>query len=134
MPDNIITVQGDLVKNLLDNLPVGYSADQVKTPNAPFDTPKNTKWLRTTTNLVPTSNVQAGGGWKRTFGVFTVDIFYPRDKGELSALGDFNQIKSIYENQQIGGAKCLECSPVLNGVNGSWYNVQADINFYYEGA
>lgn len=133
MADDIALVENDLIMNLLDNLPAGYTEETVDVPNGKFDTPNDTKWLRTTINLAPKENVQAGGGYKRQFGIFTIDIFYPKGTGSKAALADFILIKDLYENQAIGDAKCEEVSPNIIHNNDNWYNVQADVTFYYEG-
>lgn len=133
MADSIYQTQKDLVDRLLNNLPTDYQLDQVKLPNAPFNTPKNEKWLRVTTNLAPKENVQASGSYKRQFGIFTIDIFYPKGTGELSALEDFKIISNLYENQTVGNAKCEQCTPVINQAETAWFNIQCDVTFYYEG-
>lgn len=134
MSDSIFLTQQDLVNKLLNNLPAGYTVAQVKTPNAPFETPENQKWLRCTTNLNPKENVQASGSYKRQFGIFTIDIFYPNGTGELAALEDYKAISLLYENLNVGNAKCEAVSPNIINNNDNWFNVQADVVFYYEGA
>ena len=133
MADNILQVEIDLVENLINNLPTGYTQARVKLPNAPFDTPDNESWLRVTMNLAPKENVQASGSYKRQLGIFTVDIFMPKESYSNSGLSTFNEIKSIYENQRIGIVECEVVSPNIVGEDGSWYNIQADVNFYYQG-
>jgi len=133
MADNLATTQFDLVTNLLNNIPPGYTDETIKKPNGAFDTPKDQQWLRLTTNMADKENVSAGGEYKRQFGIFTIDIFYPIGKGELSALNDAKIISDLYENQNIGNAKCLAVSTNLIGVDGAWYRVQVDVEFYQEG-
>lgn len=133
MADNILQVEQDLIDNLLDNLPVGYTKQLVKVPNGKFTTPKNKGWLRTTSNMLPKENVAAGGFYKRQFGIFTIDIFEPKGTGNKKALSVFNEIKALYENLNIGEAKCETVSPNFPDNNDNWFNVQADVVFYYEG-
>ncbi len=134
MADSLLETQQDLINRLLNNLPAGYTAAQVDCPNAPFTTPKNEKWLRVTTNLNPKENVQASGSYKRQYGIFTIDIFYPRASGDLAAIEDSKTISLLYENQNVGNAKCEAVSPNIINNNDNWFNVQSDVVFYYEGA
>lgn len=133
MPDNVPQVQQDLINELLNNLPSGYVEAQVKLPNAPFTTPKNQKWLRPVTNLDPKQNVAVGKVYKRQFGLFTVDVFTPKGSGELEAYTDAQAIAAIYENKNIGAAKCEAAS--ANPINSeeTWFRVSLDVSFYFEG-
>ena len=134
MIDNIALTEEDLINNLLDNLPAGYTKARVKKPNMKFTTPTNSKWLRITFNTGLKQNVEAGGSYKRTFGILTIDCFYPKDLGTKSQLADVKLIQNLYENQQLGNAKCFEAEANIIGDDDSWYNVQVNINYYYEGA
>ena len=134
MIDNIALTQQGLIDNLLSNLPTGYTKARVKLPNAPFTTPKSTKWLRVTFIDGAKTNVQAGGGYKRTLGLFVIDTFYPLGKGDKAQLEELKVIQDLYENQEIGNAKCLEADPSILGEDGSWWHCQVTVNLYYEGA
>lgn len=134
MQDRISLTQGDLIKRLLDNLPTGYARNQVKTPNAKFTTPKGKKWLRITVIPGIKQNVQAGGSYKRTFGICVIDCFYPKGDGDQAQLSDVEEIQALYENQEFDNAKCQEVYNLALGDDESWYNQQVNINFYYEGA
>ena len=133
MIDDLALTEKDLIDNLLDNLPAGYAQSQVKMPNLGFTTPSNKKWLRVTITQSLKQNVEAGGSYKRTIGILTVDCFYPKGSGTKAQLADIKLIQNLYENQQIGNAKCFEAEPNIIGEQDSWYNVQVNINFYYEG-
>lgn len=132
MSDDIALTQADLVDRLTDNLPAGYTTATYKKPNAPFNTPKNTKWLAIAVRLADTLNVTPDN-YKRTFGICTVDIYYPKNSGDVAQLADFKAIKALYENQLFGNTKCWEVNMNTVGNIDSWYVVQADINFYFEG-
>ena len=67
-------------------------------------------------------------------GIFTIDIFVPKGTGELAALEDFKTISLLYENLNVGNAKCEAVSPNIINNNDNWFNVQVDVVFYYEGA
>lgn len=134
MLDNFGLTQSDLVKRLLDNLPAGYSESSVKKPNAHFDTPENTKWLRITVIPGIKNNVQADGFYKRTFGICVIDCFYPVDSGDQAQLADTKLIENLFENQEFDNTKTQEAYTQNLGVDGAWYNQQVNINFYFEGA
>ena len=132
MANDITLTQPDLIQRLFDNLPAGYTAAKVKAPNAPFTTPKSAKWLRATINWNDGDNVTPDG-YQRTFGIFTVDLFFPKGKGDKLQNEDAKLIRAIYNNQEFGNTKCL-ASSILNGVeDGPWYMVSVDTSFYMEG-
>lgn len=133
MTDDFGLAQFDLVKNLLDNLPAGYTNATVKKPNAKFTTPKDNKWLRITVIPGAKNNVHAGGQYKRTFGLCVIDVFYPKDSGDQTQLADVKLIQALYENLEVGNAKCLEAEVINAEDEGIWYNQQVNINFYFEG-
>lgn len=124
-----------LIQHLLDNLPGGYTTKKVKLPNRSFDTPSNSKWLRATIINQDVINAAAGGvnGWRRYFGLFVIDIFYPTGNDDLAQLADAESISLLYENLTIGEVKCQNALINTLGESGSWYNVQVSIDFTYEG-
>jgi hypothetical protein len=134
MQDNFGLAQKDLIDNLLDNLPSGYTSATVKKPNFKFTTPKNTKWLRITVIPGAKENVQAGGGYKRTSGICVIDCFYPVGAGDQAQLADTKLIEDLYQNLEFDNAKCQEAYTLNLSEEGSWYNQQVNIIFYYEGA
>ena len=133
MADDITLTSDDLIDRLTDNLPAGYTTATYSKPNAPFDTPKGTKWLKVQVETDTTNNVAAGGGYKRTFGTFTVNIFYPKNTGNKAAIADANTIKQLYENQRFGNTSCEESSINIVGSGDTWYLVQVLVSFNYEG-
>lgn len=133
MLDNFGLTQADLVKRLLDNLPAGYTNKTVNKPNAKFTTPKSTKWLRITVIPGIKTNVQADGFYKRTFGICVIDCFYPVGGGDQAQLADTKLLENLFENQEFDNTKTQEAYTQNIGVDGSWYNQQVNINFYFEG-
>lgn len=130
---SLANVESDLINRLDDNLPSNYAVEQIKYPNAPFNTPNNKPWLRVTTIPEPTSNVEAGGGYQRTYGIFVIDCFYPVERGSKKQHQDLEHFKSLFNNQEFGIAKCQEAYINRVGEDGDWYNLQLNVNFYYEG-
>jgi len=122
-----------LIQRLLDNLPSGYTKSKVKLPNRHFKTPKGNKWLRATVINQTANNVQAGGLWKRYDGLFVIDLFYPLGKDVISQLAESEVITNTFENTEFNGVNCLDVLIKDNQEDGSWYNVQIEIVFYYEG-
>lgn len=122
-----------LIQTLLDNLPAGYTSATVKLPNRAFTTPTNAKWLRPTVINLDVENTQAGGFWKRYTGLFVIDIFYPMGDDTLAQLTEAETIAALYENTAISGVNCLEALITTSEEESSWYNVQIEITFYYEG-
>ena len=122
-----------LIQRLLDNLPSGYTSSKVKLPNRHFKTPKSSKWLRATVINQTANNVQAGGLWKRYDGLFVIDLFYPLGKDVISQLTEAEVITNTFENTEFNGVNCLDVLIKDNQEDGSWYNVQIEISYYYEG-
>jgi len=132
MANDITLTQPDLIQRLLDNLPAGYTVAKVKLPNAPFTTPKSTKWLRATVNLNSSDNVTPDG-YQRTYGIYTIDIFYPKGKGDKAQNEDAKLIRAIFNNQEFNNTKCLASSILSGDEDGAWYKVSVDTEFYFEG-
>lgn len=127
-----------LIQHLLDNLPAGYTTKKVKLPNRELpdrSSLDNSKWLRTTIINQDVINAAAGGvnGWRRYFGLFVIDIFYPVGNDDLAQLAEAESIALLYENLIIGEVKCKNALINTVGEDGSWYNVQISIDFTYEG-
>lgn len=132
MADSALLTQVDLISRLLTNLPAGYTSVTVKKPNFSFTTPTKTKWLRVTNLFNETLNVTPDG-YKRTFGIFVIDLFFPLGEGDQDQLADSEEIKLLFENVEFGNTKTQEVSTVLVGEENSWYNLQLNVNYYYEG-
>ena len=133
MADNIATVVNDLKTRFLANLPSGHTTKTVKIPNGKFKTPSDSKWLRITFIDGVKSNVQAGGGYKRTFGIFVIDSFYPVGSGTNTQLAEIKLMQNVFENQEFGSAKCQEADVNIIGEDSSWFHVQINVSLYYEG-
>lgn len=132
MANDITLTQPDLIQRLLDNLPAGYTAATVKTPNSTFNTPSNTKWLRATVLTNETINVTPDG-YKRTFGFFVVDLFFPKGSGDKAQLTDAKAIQDLFDNKEFGNTR-THASSVISGVeDGAWFKMQVSTEFLYEG-
>lgn len=131
--NSLANAQQALIDRLNDNMIPGYTKREVKYPNAPFREPKNRSWLRVTTTTEPALNVADSGEYQRTYGIFVIDCFYPKDDGSKQQLQDINSLIAIYNNQEFNGVKCHEAYPQIIGEDGDWYNVQLNVNFYFEG-
>lgn len=134
MADSILLTRNDLITNLRDNLPTGYGIGDVNWPNVKFDTPENSKWLKVIITNNGTDNNAAGGGHKMTPGIFTVEVNYPKGAGETDAIADAEYIKSIFENKRFSNTSTQASSILFTGVNDSWYTIQIQTNYYYEGS
>ncbi len=134
MADSILLTRNDLITNLRDNLPAGYDINDVNWPNVKFDTPENYPWLRVIMTNKETDNNAAGGGHKITPGIFTVEVNYPKGSGETDAITDAQHIKSTFENKRFSNTSTQASSILFTGVNDSWYTIQIQTNYYYEGS
>ena len=132
MANDITLTQPDLIQRLLDNLPSGYTAATVKLPNAPWKTPTNTKYLRATVLFNETANVTPDG-YKRTFGFFVIDVFFPKGSGDKAQLADAKEIQALFDNKEFGNTKTWSASVETIGESDSWYIVQVNAEFFFEG-
>lgn len=130
---SIVNANEQLINRLLDNLPTGYTSATVKLPNRTFNQPNNDKWLRATVISQTATNTQAGGFWMRFEGQFVVDIFYPVGNDTIAQLQDAETIQTLYQNLRIDGVNCQSAMIDEIGQEDSWYHVQINIDFYYEG-
>lgn len=122
-----------LIDRLLANLPSGHTEETVKLPNRSFTTPSGSKWLRVTVIVGDSNNVQAGGLWIRTDGIFVIDSFYPTGNDTLVQIEEAEVIAAVFENQKFNGVNVQETLITEPGESGSWYNVQISCDFYFEG-
>ena len=132
MANDITLTQPDLIDRLLANLPSGYTAATVKLPNAPWTTPSDTKYLRATVLFNETVNVTPDA-YKRTFGFFVVDVFFPKGSGDKAQLADAKEIQTLFDNQEFGNTRTWSASVETIGDTDSWYMVQVTIEFFFEG-
>ena len=130
---SIVNANQQLITRLLDNLPTGYTASTVKLPNRAFKQPNGTKWLRATVINQDANNTQAGGYWTRYEGQMVVDVFYPVGNDTIPQLQDAETIQALYQNLRFGGVNCQSALIDEIGAEDSWYHVQINIDFYYEG-
>ena len=135
MPANPSTKNAheQLITNLLNNLPAGYTSATVKLPNRKFNTPLDTKWLRPTVIVQDVVNAQAGGLWKRYEGIFVIDMYYPIGGDDLAQLTEAEEVALAFEDVELTGVKCQNTLIQLNDSENNWYNIQITIDFYYEG-
>lgn len=140
-----------IILRLLDNLPTGYTKSKVSLPNMAFATPSNDRWIRLSVIDFDTENTQAGETpWQRTEGIIVVDIFYPTGSflnqdyswsGDPKPnLTDAEAIKAVFNNVRFNGVNCQEASVSETGSfegrvteQGTWFQTQVNIDFYYEG-
>lgn len=133
MANSPLETQKDLIGRLRSNLPAGYTDATLKKPNAPFDTPTNTKWLRATVLFDEADNVTPDL-YQRIFGIFVIDSFIPKGSGDQAQLADAETLRATFQNVEFGQTKTQETSIQTIGETESWYHVQISTNFYFEGA
>lgn len=127
--------RGDALKalqtRLYNNLPSGFAASDVKWLNAPFTKPDGKAWLRESTTLLNTE--QDPCKWKRDEMFYTVDCFFPVGTGINSMYDTAKAIRVLFENQAFNDVKCLNVEIEDLGEDLPWYQLQINVNFYYEG-
>jgi len=132
MANDVTLTQPDLIDRLRNNLPSGYTDATFKKPNAPFKTPTDTKWLRGNVLFNETENVTPDN-YQRIFGLFIVDIFFPKGQGDKAQLADAKEIQQLFNNKDFGNTRTWAAS-IVNGIEEeSWFKLQVSIEFFMEG-
>jgi len=133
LADSLILTIADLKQHLLDNIPAGHAANRIQWPNAKKVDSQGQKWLRVSATNLDTDDVATGAGYRRTFGIFVIEVNVVKDAGDVAAIADAHALKLSFQNQNLSNTKTLESSVILTGANDSWYTVQIQTNYYYEG-
>ena len=120
-----------LVGMVTGNFPSGFSSSNCYFPNARFTTPTNSKWMRITVNPLNTVNVSQGG-YQRTTGIMTVDLFYPIGSGTTAALAAADDLIQAISNTETAYVKLYE-GKLTPRQEASWYRLQIDFNYTHEG-
>lgn len=120
-----------LQTRLYNNLPTGFNNNQVKWLNTKFTTPNNQPWIRESTTLLEA--LQDPCKWKRDDMFYTLDIFYPTGSFINSMYDTAKELRQLFENQVFDNVKCLNVEIEDIGEEEQWYQIQLNINFYYEG-
>ena len=107
----------------------------VKWPNAAFTTPNNAPWLRATLLSMPDLPVTLGnGGYNVADGVLQIDIFEPKDAGDIPAFNTLALMESVFKTGAYlayNGQKVrINSAPSRIGAeDSSWWRWIIDINF-----
>jgi hypothetical protein len=127
--------RGDAVKalqtRLYNNLPTGFTSADVKWINSKFNTPNGKPWIRESTTLLATA--QDPCKWKRDEMFYTLDLFYPTGSFINAMYDAAKELRQLFENQVFDNVKCLNVEIEDIGEESQWYQIQLNINFYYEG-
>lgn len=130
-------ITDSLIERFLANLPLidgqPLSTKNIKYPNANFDTPSNSPWVRLTNNKGRGINVQAGyNATFRTPGSFVIDIFTPKGTGNREANLIANQVDDLYRKQYFDTIRADETQVDEIGIDDSWYHVQVTVFYNYD--
>lgn len=115
------------------NISANLAPENIEWPNESFTTPNNIQWMRVTYNNIGTVSTDASLCYEIIAGILSIDFFYPRFSALIPALTEAEDMKkalleTIYDDVVILGANITNPGPT-----GSWYQVQLNINYQYEG-
>lgn len=125
-----VTSAKDITQVVLDNLPTGITANEVKLPATPFKTP-NGKYLRVTFATLDSENITPC--WKRDTVLMAVDFIYPNSKGQFAQIQDAENMRNALENKVHSNA--IASKALINplGEDDSRSIVQLQQTFFFEG-
>lgn len=130
---NLVDVITQTRLAITGNLPVTMSLDRVEWPNEAWNTPNEQPWMRVTWNNIGLISRDASHCYEINAGILTVDFFYPKFQVIIPAVADAEFLKkalleTVYNDVVINGANITN-----PGNSGSWYQVQLNIDYQYEG-
>lgn len=128
-------VESKLIGRLLSNLPAGVTASMIKFPNANFNTPNATPWLRCSLSNFGPIDQDASGCYEVNSGIFTIAIFYPKGSGSQAALSLAKTIKSLYTAEIFDDlvVESVRVNPTPEPDSSPWYGVNVSVNYSFEG-
>lgn len=89
-----VNIRAGLLQGVID-ANVGYP---IKWPNKSFETPANSPWVRATILSAGDDPVTLGsGGYNERTGLMQIDIFTPKNSGDLTATAATDTVKAIFK-------------------------------------
>ncbi len=124
------------LSNALIESVVGAAITQpIKWPNAPFNTPNGSPWVRVTPMYsVPTQLTYSGTD--ELIGVLQIDVFDVPDAGDLLGAQISDQIRQAFPqdgNKITSGGVSVQFSSIGikgSGADGTWYKTMIEARFY----
>lgn len=124
-------------------LPVAMTTASVGWINAPFTTPSNTPWMRTSiVNFGPIEQ-DASGCYETNAGVYSVQVFWPKFSGGRACMRQAQAVKSLYTAEIFDDVVVTSVTvspgsePQLSGLGApplaQWFGVTVTVNFTFEG-
>jgi hypothetical protein len=134
--DNSIAEAAEKLENRLKTaLPIAtIPMSSVSWIGARFTTPNNAPWLRTSVFNLGIIDQDASTSYEINRAQFTIGVFYPKGTGR-AAMATGEQIKNIF-NAEIFDDLIVErvtVSPTSEPESSSWFGVNVQIIFTYEG-
>lgn len=111
-----------------------FDACPVAYPNAPFDKPDDSPWVRLTIRGGEAQQVAVGAKRIRRPGIVFVQVFAPSGDGDGEALGIAEQVAEVYETMTVDGIRLRAASIEPDGVDDhGWYMVIVRVPFQFDG-
>lgn len=137
--NDLSIVEFKLINLVLDNLSELYEEtllNQIKLPNAQFDVPNNSHWIRLNSPISTDPISQdALGIYEINSGFFVVQCFYPRGTGSQSAMKMAKSIKDLFTAEIFDDLviEYVAISPTSEPEKSDWFGVNCKIKFSFEG-
>jgi len=135
LADSLVSTYSDLIAHISANLPAGYTDNDVYLPNDDREAPKDANWIRVDITNNNTIDAAAGAGWRRTFGIITLEINTPKGStfGVKTAIDHAELLQRAWRKQQMSNTRTTESSVIFTGNNDAWYTIQIQTEYYFEG-
>ena len=135
--DYIDTYQQTFYKRLYENLPTGYTSDQIINADINPKQSASGDFIRQSTSIVDRINSSAGGLTARTSFLHNLSIFVDKDDTQkrLGITSTAKELMQLFENQYFDGLYCQEATPERIGdePNTNLYRYDVIITGYFEG-
>lgn len=101
--------------------------------NHKFEEPVDSAWIRLTIVPYLSENAEVGAHMQRTYGEIIVQCFVPLYSGEQDINLMCDEIRTIFQNQNFDGMRCLATSTIKIGASGgNWYQQNASTRFEFD--
>lgn len=121
------------ISAIQDFLPFnGVTDRQFQKPNGPFQTPRDGEWIRATMNDLLVEDQDATGCFRFVSGLFTVDVFSPKESGDFKAHDLAEKIRKTLSNSYYDTLK-IQQGLISIVPDDTWYRLAIEFNYTYEG-
>lgn len=128
---SVFTTNSEILTRFKTNWDANFPAVPVSYPNAPFDPPENTEWVRVSIANGNSAQRTIGGtsnSW-RANGFFTVQIFVPLGTSTGTAANIADSVSSWFRGADTDHVQFRNITVTELGASQGWYQVNVSVSF-----